>query len=565
VEDKAQQTFYFNNQVIAPTGTYTYDALYRLISATGRELTSLGMPSHEDFPDNIPCPNRDPNALQNYTQKYEYDEVGNIKQLSSDGSRSHWVRDYIYDQANNRLLRHSGTTNEYYYDDHGNITGMPHLHFLRWDYRDQFYNTSNGTYSSFYSYDAQGNRTRKVIDKDNIIETRFYINGFELYRREVNGAIDYERTTLNISDDEKAFVLIEQKTRESEVVRYQYDNHLGSACLELDHTGRIISYEEYHPFGTTSYRSGRSEIEVSLKRYKYCSKERDEQTGFYYYGMRYYAAWLCRFVSVDPLQFKYPYYTPYQYAGNKPVSFIDLDGREEFPNPYDMLARELKALWNATIGKIGSFFSSKEKQPSEEKKSEKVEIKKEPETQTTNINNNKNIVKTNVAPLTGTYNNAKYVAYENEIRYGGSYAWRNNNPGNIIKGSFSKGQGAIGSDSKFAIFPDRETGFNAIIALLKTDKYIDLSILGAITRYAPPEDNNNPGSYASSIEKKTGLSVDKILNTLTEEEFTQVAKAIEVIEGTKVGKTYTLQTPNAPEWAQQILQNQQNQTKNENP
>ncbi len=69
--------------------------------------------------------------------------------------------------------------------------------------------------------------------------------------------------------------------------------------------------------------------ETSLKRYKYVGKERDEETGLYYYGARYYAAWLCRFVSVDPLQHKYPHYTPYQYAGNKPVSYIDLDGLEE--------------------------------------------------------------------------------------------------------------------------------------------------------------------------------------------------------------------------------------------
>jgi RHS repeat-associated protein len=102
-----------------------------------------------------------------------------------------------------------------------------------------------------------------------------------------------------------------------------------SACLELDQTAQIISYEEYHPFGTTSYRSGRTETEVSLKRYKYVGKERDEETGLYYYGARYYAAWICRFVSVDPLQFEYPYYTPYQYAGNKPISYIDLDGLEE--------------------------------------------------------------------------------------------------------------------------------------------------------------------------------------------------------------------------------------------
>ena len=116
------------------------------------------------------------------------------------------------------------------------------------------------------------------------------------------------------------------------LVRYQYDNHLGSACLELDASAAIISYEEYHPFGTTSYRSGRSAAEVSLKRYKYVSKERDEESGLYYYGARYYAAWLCRFVSVDPLQFKYPHYTPYQYAGNKPISFFDIDGLEEANN-----------------------------------------------------------------------------------------------------------------------------------------------------------------------------------------------------------------------------------------
>ena len=160
---------------------------------------------------------------------------------------------------------------------------------------------------------------------------------YEVYRKYINNTLDTERNTLHISDDEKRFAIIDTLTVENGeeldpyqvTIRYQYDNHLGSACLELDGSASIISYEEYHPFGTTSYRSGRTETEVSLKRYKYCGKERDEEAGLYYYGMRYYAAWICRFVSVDPLQFKYPHYTPYQYAGNKPITFIDLDGGEE--------------------------------------------------------------------------------------------------------------------------------------------------------------------------------------------------------------------------------------------
>jgi RHS repeat-associated protein len=311
-----------------PSAHYQYDVLYRLIQAAGRELTSLAMPTPDDFVNNLPCPSTDPNALQNYTQKYKYDELGNIMQMKGVGN---WTRDYVYQVGKNYLLKHDEEQSlpDYTYDAHGNTLSMPHLSSMEWDEKDQLHSATNGTFTSYYNYDAQGNRTRKVVDKaGGITETRYYIGGYEVFRKE-NSTADFERTTLNITDDEKTFVRIETKTGESPVIRYQYDNHLGSACLELDIDGEIISYEEYHPFGTTSYRSGRSEIEVSLKRYKYCGKERDEETGLYYYGMRYYAAWLCRFVSVDPLQFKYPHYTPYQYAGNKPVSFIDLDGGEE--------------------------------------------------------------------------------------------------------------------------------------------------------------------------------------------------------------------------------------------
>jgi RHS repeat-associated protein len=99
--------------------------------------------------------------------------------------------------------------------------------------------------------------------------------------------------------------------------------------MELDAAGDLISYEEYYPFGTSSFQAGRSAVEVQAKRYRYVGKERDEHTGLDEYGARYYASWLCRFVSVDALKDKYPFYTTYQYAGNKPVSFIDLDGLEE--------------------------------------------------------------------------------------------------------------------------------------------------------------------------------------------------------------------------------------------
>ncbi|MDD2636176.1 MAG: RHS repeat-associated core domain-containing protein [Bacteroidales bacterium] len=115
---------------------------------------------------------------------------------------------------------------------------------------------------------------------------------------------------------------------ESETIRYQYSNHLGSACLELDSSAAIISYEEYHPFGTTSYRSGTSETEVSLKRYKYVGKERDEETGLYYFEARYYCAWIGRFISTDKKANEMLHFSPYGYAYNNPLVYIDDNGQK---------------------------------------------------------------------------------------------------------------------------------------------------------------------------------------------------------------------------------------------
>src|SRR5204862_6761405 len=118
-----------------------------------------------------------------------------------------------------------------------------------------------------------------------------------------------ERETLHVMDDKKRITLVETKTidqgaqvqSQKSLTRYQRDNHLGSACLELDEIGAVISYEEYYPYGSTSYQAVRSGVEVSQKRYRYTGKERDEETGLYYHGARYYAAWVGRWVSPDPI------------------------------------------------------------------------------------------------------------------------------------------------------------------------------------------------------------------------------------------------------------------------
>jgi len=70
-------------------------------------------------------------------------------------------------------------------------------------------------------------------------------------------------------------------------------------------------------------------------RYGFNGKEKDNEGEFgsitnYDYGFRIYNPAIGKFLSVDPLTKSYPYYTPYQFAGNKPIQSIDLDGLEEF-------------------------------------------------------------------------------------------------------------------------------------------------------------------------------------------------------------------------------------------
>ncbi|MCB0804055.1 MAG: hypothetical protein KDB74_13235 [Flavobacteriales bacterium] len=90
----------------------------------------------------------------------------------------------------------------------------------------------------------------------------------------------------------------------------------------MNTSGTVIDKEEFYPFGDSSLRT------FTKKRYRYVGKEKDQESGLYYYGARYYAAWTCRFISVDPLAGKYKQLTPYNNAGNNPVNDYDIDGMQ---------------------------------------------------------------------------------------------------------------------------------------------------------------------------------------------------------------------------------------------
>ncbi len=124
----------------------------------------------------------------------------------------------------------------------------------------------------------------------------------------------------------------------------------------------------------------------------------------------------------------------------------------------------------------------------------------------------------------------------NKIKHiDGSRSWRNNNPGNIRYSNFTKKAGAIGKAGGFSVFPHKDIGMKTIEALLQTDSYYTKSIKEAISRYAPPSENDT-AAYYNRLSKLTGLPIDKKISDLTPEEMHKVAQAIQTIEGWKVGE-----------------------------
>src|SRR6185436_10639114 len=111
---------------------------------------------------------------------------------------------------------------------------------------------------------------------------------------------------------------------ERNLYRYILSNHHGSSTIEVNENADIISYEEYHPYGTTAYRSGRNAAEVKLKRYRYTGMERDEESGLSYHTARYYAPWLGRWASCDPTGLR-DGVNAWAYVSGNPMRFTDPD------------------------------------------------------------------------------------------------------------------------------------------------------------------------------------------------------------------------------------------------
>ena len=374
-----QNVIFFRNQRVEPSADYTYDALYRLISATGREHlgqtgAALSLPQQvtndDSFRVRLPQPG-DGNAMGTYTEIYTYNPVGNILAMAHQVASGSWTRRYAYaepsqitpGETGNRLsatsmpsdLANGPYSATYGHDQHGNMTRMPHLPDMAWDELDRLRSTTKQVVNqgipgtTQYSYGEAARRIRKTTYAQAAPgqtalpqKERIYLGAVEIYREFATDGttVTLERETLHVNLDQENATLIETRTigtdpAPAQLQRYQYTNHLGSAILELDDKALIISYEEYFAYGSTSYQAVSSQTELP-KRYRYTGKERDEENDIYYHGARYYIPWLARWASCDPCGLADGMnLNLYDYVSGNPIRRRDPTGRQQIANDLD--------------------------------------------------------------------------------------------------------------------------------------------------------------------------------------------------------------------------------------
>src|SRR5690606_7122359 len=224
----------------------------------------------------------------------------------------------------------TNTGNDYTYDTMGNMLTDQNkgITNIKYNHLNLPTEVTFNTGKIKYTYDAAGTRmAKKVEPSSGVAVTTDYLGGFQ-----------YENNELKFFHQPEGFV---QKENNQYIYHFIYKDHLGNNRLtyaDLDGDGEvtpgeIIEENNYYPFGLR--HKGYNELATenpSGFKYKFGGKELNDELGFevYDFGARNYDPALGRWMNIDPLAEEMRRFSPYNYAFNNPVFFIDPDGMAPF-------------------------------------------------------------------------------------------------------------------------------------------------------------------------------------------------------------------------------------------
>ncbi len=334
-----------------------------------------------------------PVAINDYKEAITYDPNGNIltynrkgspsitgKQLEMDNLTYNYIANtnklnYVTDPtpiANYTEDIDAQTTGNYTYDAIGNLKkdikeglGTTTTDGIFWNVYGKITSIVKASSTITYTYDAAGNRISKTVSGGNttvyvrdasgnvmsVYETPASITALKQKETHLYGSnrfgIAGEQTAtpadVNLSG---GFGVAKLSVFARGEKMFELGNHLGNVLATVTdkkiahdagngtidyYSAVVVSATDYAPFGMAlvnrKWNSGNY-------RYGFNGKENDNEVkgegNQQDYGFRIYDPRLGKFLSVDPLTKSYPWYTPYQFAGNKPINSVDLDGLEEY-------------------------------------------------------------------------------------------------------------------------------------------------------------------------------------------------------------------------------------------
>ncbi|WLG49726.1 RHS repeat domain-containing protein [Pseudomonas sp. FP1742] len=348
IEDHTLPTVYFANQRVEGLREYAYDSLYRLISANGFEAEVPHLqPGLPELVHPI-----DPGRRYGYREHYTYDAGNNLVKLCHQRDGNHFTLHLRIDPGSNRGVRlKPGDPEPEFdkcFDPNGNQLYLQDgAQPLSWNARDQLAKVTLLSHSNGLADDeetylySQGERVckRHITHTPSLTHSHeiLYLPGLDIHTRDDGRVLHVITLPLAFGSVrclhwDKGLPL----DLEPDQLRYGLDDHLGSCTRELDRHGALISLEFYYPFGGTAWWAARSEVEADYKTIRYSGKEMD-RCGLYYYGARYYAPWLWRWICPDPAG-DVDGLNLYVFVGNNPVCFVDINGEIKLPTVADFNA-----------------------------------------------------------------------------------------------------------------------------------------------------------------------------------------------------------------------------------